>query len=273
MLKQRILTAMILIPLVVVAVLFLPNRVLALVLAGVVLLGALEWAKLSGIESPVGRAVYLIVVTAALVAVEWLRTSTGFLIFFFAAAVLWWIAAVVVMATIKSVEVVGSRFSWLDAVIGLLMLVPAWAALVQLHARELAGPGLLLFLMVLIWVADSGAYFAGRRWGRNKLAPAISPGKTREGVYGAVAGMLLCGLLLHYWGVVANLGLAGVLALCLVTGLLSVAGDLFESLFKRRRGVKDSGNLLPGHGGMLDRIDSLTAAGPVFLFGLLLAGG
>ena len=273
MLKQRILTAMVLIPLVVAAVLFLPNKVLALVLGGIVLLGALEWCKLSGIGSPVGRAVYLVVVTLALVAMEWLRVATDVLFILMAVAVLWWVVAIVVMAMTKTVKLQEeSHFSLLHALAGIVVLVPAWAALVEIHARPVAGPGLLLFVMVLIWVADSGAYFAGRRWGRNKLAPSISPGKTREGVYGAIAGTVLCGFVLHWWGVVGALELIGILLLCVVTGLFSVAGDLFESLMKRQRGVKDSGSILPGHGGVLDRIDSLTSAGPVFLFGLMLAG-
>ncbi len=126
----------------------------------------------------------------------------------------------------------------------------------------------MLFLLVLIWIADSGAYFAGRRWGRVKLAPAVSPGKTREGVYGALAGAMLCALALAWMR--PEIGAALVtIPLCLLTCLVSVAGDLFESLIKRQAGVKDSGTLLPGHGGVLDRIDSLTAAAPVFVFGLM----
>lgn len=123
--------------------------------------------------------------------------------------------------------------------------------------------------MILIWTADSFAYFAGRRWGRVKLAPQISPGKTREGVYGALIGSALCGALLHWLR--PETGSLSVLVLLSVTiALFSVVGDLFESLLKRQAGLKDSGTLLPGHGGVLDRIDSLTAAAPVFLFGLLL---
>jgi phosphatidate cytidylyltransferase len=126
----------------------------------------------------------------------------------------------------------------------------------------------VLFLLVLIWIADSGAYFAGRRWGRRKLAPLVSPGKTREGAYGALAGGLLWGgVLAALYGVsVPQQG--GLVLLCLLTVVASIVGDLYESLSKRERGVKDSGSLLPGHGGILDRIDSLTAAAPVFALGL-----
>jgi phosphatidate cytidylyltransferase len=131
---------------------------------------------------------------------------------------------------------------------------------------------LVLTLLVLIWIADSGAYFAGRRWGRRKLAPVVSPGKTREGVYGALAGGLAWGGLAGWWLGLSAGRAAGLVALCLATVLASVVGDLQESLLKRRRGLKDSGRLLPGHGGVLDRIDSLTAGAPVFAVGLGLLG-
>jgi phosphatidate cytidylyltransferase len=144
--------------------------------------------------------------------------------------------------------------------------------MVQIHALDGIGPALLLFLMVLIWVVDSAAYFSGKRWGRVKLAPFISPGKTREGLYGALVGMVIFSLVLWYWGGMGRVGWFAILLLCMTTGLFSVVGDLFESLLKRQRGVKDSGHLLPGHGGVLDRIDSLTAASPIFLFGLMLLG-
>jgi phosphatidate cytidylyltransferase len=125
--------------------------------------------------------------------------------------------------------------------------------------------------LILIWVADSGAYFVGRQWGKNKLAPRVSPGKTIEGLLGALAGGLIWG----YAGMVWFEPKSGWLfvALCFVTVLFSVLGDLVESLFKRNAGVKDSGQLLPGHGGVLDRLDSLTSAAPVFVLGLMLLEG
>jgi len=151
----------------------------------------------------------------------------------------------------------------------LLVLLPSWTALVWIHSLS-GGPYLVLFLMVLIWIADSGAYFAGRRFGRNKLAPVVSPGKTLEGVYGALAGGLIWSLVLVVYYGDSALHHIGLLLLCLLTVPASIVGDLYESLLKRERGVKDSGSLLPGHGGVLDRVDSLTAAAPVFAFGLIL---
>jgi len=157
----------------------------------------------------------------------------------------------------------------LKLLVGILVIVPAWAALTTLHASCERGPILTLMLLVVVWLADSGAYFAGRQWGKTKLAPAISPGKTREGVYGgllsslvfaAVAGGLYSGS--FRWTLMYML-VAGIAV------MFSVAGDLLESLMKRHSGIKDSGNIIPGHGGIFDRIDGLVAAAPMFLIGFL----
>jgi phosphatidate cytidylyltransferase len=148
---------------------------------------------------------------------------------------------------------------------GVVVLVAPWVALMGL--RDDFGPAYVLFLLLLIWVADTGAYFAGRRWGRRKLAPTISPGKTWEGVFGAGMATLAFALV---GAAVLEEGARwpGFVAVCMVTVGFSIVGDLFESMMKRQRGVKDSGSLLPGHGGVLDRFDSLTAAAPAFLLGL-----
>ena len=161
------------------------------------------------------------------------------------------------------------RRGWFMALLGVLALVLPWLAVVILHGSGEQGPIWVLVMMIVIWTADSTAYFAGRRWGRRKLAPAVSPGKTWEGLWGAlvVVSLGLCGL--AWWlgeGLVTGLSL---LLLGLIVTLASVLGDLFESVLKRTRGVKDSGNLLPGHGGMLDRIDGFTAAAPLFTLGIL----
>jgi phosphatidate cytidylyltransferase len=155
--------------------------------------------------------------------------------------------------------------------VGLLMLIGVWLALVKLHAMEEMGPKLMMFFLLLIWVADSGAYFSGKAFGKHKLAPHISPGKSIEGVIGALFGGVLCAVILGSLGWL-NVSTPMLILLCMSTVLVSVGGDLWESVLKRERGVKDSGNILPGHGGVLDRIDSQIAAGPFFLVGLTLLG-
>ena len=268
-LRQRAQTAFLLGPLVLAAVLLLPTPAFAVALGLVTLGAAWEWARLAGLERQVERAGYLALVGAVLLGLwifSWLRP------WLLGAGVLWWLIQAVHIATVREIpHRPGLQVGELAA--GVLVLAAPWGALIQLHESDPHGRALVLFLMLLVWTADSLAYFVGRRWGRTKLAPLVSPGKTREGVYGALAGALLWGLLLGWAG---SLGPSGTLAaalLCGATVLISVVGDLYESLLKRRRGVKDSSHLLPGHGGMLDRVDSLTAAAPVFVLGLALIGG
>jgi len=271
MLAQRILTAALLIPLVVGGVLYLSTFWVALFFAVVVLLGALEWARLSGISTPLWKALFLLLMASALAVVAMMISSRSFNYGLLAMASVGWLWGAVLLFRITAIQKISSEPHPLRAAVGFLVLLPCWTALISLHGQGEDGPILVLFVLILIWVSDSGAYFAGRRWGRIKLAPVISPGKTREGVYGALVGAVICGGLLAW---IAP-GLGGPLAtipLCIVTCLVSVEGDLFESLIKRQADVKDSGNLLPGHGGVLDRIDSVTAAAPVFTFGLMLLG-
>jgi phosphatidate cytidylyltransferase len=144
----------------------------------------------------------------------------------------------------------------------LFALVPVWLALVRLHEQ---GPQLMLFLLLLVVAADIGAYFAGRALGKHKLAPRVSPGKTWEGVGGGLVAAAMMAAFGVWW---FDMDAVPFMALCIVVAIASVVGDLTESMFKRHAGLKDSGNLLPGHGGVLDRVDSVTAAAPVFLIGL-----
>jgi phosphatidate cytidylyltransferase len=271
MLKQRVVTALVLAPLVVTAVLLLPNYYLAWIVALVFAVGSLEWARLSGIETSSLQIIYVAAVLICLGALNYLLPATwvsGIMLI----AVVWWLLALLRLTRYRANQQHASGTTLIRAAEGFIVLLPAALALVSIHRIPSIGPGLLLFVLILIWGADIGAYFAGHRWGKHKLAPEVSPGKTREGVYGAMASALLCAVLLVVWlgsGVFHSLL---IIMLCLVTMLASVVGDLFESLIKRQQGVKDSGQLLPGHGGMLDRIDSLTAAAPIFLFGLILLG-
>ncbi|HIC81105.1 MAG TPA: phosphatidate cytidylyltransferase [Chromatiales bacterium] len=272
MLKQRIITALILVPLVVLGVFKLPTTPwFALLLAGVLLVGAWEWAALSGLKGWILRLLYVGFIALGLWLAAAVLRDAQTLYYFMLVALIWW-GAVIGRLWRFTGRVRPEGFSTVQALEGVVVLLPPWVALVGLHQVSGEGPAWVMFLLVLIWIADAGAYFTGRAWGRAKLAPRVSPGKTREGAYGAMAGALVLAIAV---GLYAGFG-AGrffwFIVLCLVTTAMSIVGDLFESLVKRQRGVKDSGALLPGHGGMLDRIDSLTAAAPVFLFGML-AGG
>jgi phosphatidate cytidylyltransferase len=272
MLKQRILTALVLAPLALGAVLWLPTHILALVFGVVLLVGGREWALLSGLVKPLEQLGYVLVLALSLLFAASILEQTQWIPRLLTGSLFWWLFILFRVSRFHDTALLtGFRLS--QSLEGILVLSPAWFALVLIHGLTPDGPKLLIFLLLLIWSADIAAYFAGRRWGRVKLAPRVSPGKTREGVYGAMASALLWGLLYAWWQegmALQRVPLA--LLLCLVTVLFSVLGDLFESMLKRQRGVKDSGVLLPGHGGMLDRIDSLTAAAPVFLLGLTIMG-
>ncbi len=268
MLKQRLLTAFVLIAGVAYAVLALETRWLAWILGVIAVLGGYEWARLMTLSSPLARTGYAAVI-AAVLGLCWMQVlHSATLPAFMALSCLWWLLALLWLS--RPQLGAGHTFTalLLKAGAGLFTLVPAWVTLITLHAQPLHGSHRLLFLLSLIWVADSAAYFSGKRWGRAKLAPHISPGKTRAGVYGALLAVSVYALLAADFLGVAAVSRAAFILLCVITALFSVVGDLFESLFKRQSGMKDSGTLIPGHGGVLDRIDSLTAAAPIFVFGL-----
>lgn len=269
MLLQRLVTALVLIPLVVIGVLQLSTVVLGLILALVVLLGGYEWTRLAGIAPPFGKLLYLTVLTVCMAGAAFAVQSYPVLILPAALlAVLFW--CLVAVSLLRYHPIGASAVGTIEkSALGLLVLVLAWLSLLLVHGVYQDGPYLVLFLLVLIWVADSCAYFTGRRWGRIKLAPRISPGKTWEGVYGALAGAALCGVVLFWWRPESG-SILMLIFFSVVIALVSIVGDLFESLLKRQSGLKDSGTLLPGHGGVLDRIDSLCAASPLFLCGLQL---
>lgn len=264
MLEQRVITATTLATLIIWAVLKLPVAGFGLMVLVVILLGAWEWGRLAGLNETRDRLLYGGLVLALILALWPLVGSAAFVGGLLAPVLAGWCGAVGWMWRYALNPNRPDR-PLLIGVAGLVVLVPPWVALVALREEYRAGH--VLFLLMLIWIADIGAYCAGRRWGRRKLAPAISPGKTWEGVWGAAAAALVFALI-----GAAVLGMGprwpGFVAVCMVTVGFSIAGDLFESMMKRQCGVKDSGSLLPGHGGMLDRIDSLTAAAPAFLLGL-----
>jgi phosphatidate cytidylyltransferase len=269
MLKQRLLTALVLGGLIVWGILALPTAYLALVFALFALIGAWEWGRMSGFQHLGARMIYVVCVAVLLTACWFALQSMVFSRAIIYAAVLWWLVAWVWLLNYPLGEH-NTAFTYvLKGAAGALVLVPTWSALVILHRGALHGPVWVLFVVALAWVADSGAYVAGRRWGRHKLASRVSPGKTWEGVYGALLSVLVYATLMGFLLGIRDGRLFAFIALSLCLVPVSVVGDLFESMLKRHQGLKDSGQLLPGHGGMLDRIDSLTAAAPAFVLGLL----
>ncbi|MBP9217685.1 MAG: phosphatidate cytidylyltransferase [Sterolibacterium sp.] len=263
MLGTRIITAIFLVTGLLAGLFWLPAPLMSLVFVGIVALAAWEWAGLLQ-ASPTIRIVYALVTgglcLALLAAGLSEKLPEGLLSGLWLLAVMFWVCLVPLWFRYQW-RVSHGVAGWL---VGGLLLVPSWAAMVTLHQRS---PWLLLAAMALVWVADIAAYFAGRTLGRHKLAPTISPGKTWEGAVGAVAGVLLyAAILARETGVWSTLGgqqwLVWLLGLLVLTAV-SIIGDLFESLAKRQAGVKDSSALLPGHGGVLDRIDSLTSTLPL----------
>ena len=264
MLKQRVFTAAALLTGLLAALFFLPAVAWLLLVSAVAGLGAWEWARLSRFPQPydwvyagVGACLLFLLGGAGLFSIDEHFAMRLLAVLLFGVSAAFWIL-LVPLWLLRGWQLQSPYHSM---VAGWVVLLPAGLALVLL--REL-NPWLLLGAMALVWIADIGAYFAGRAFGRRKLAPSISPGKTWEGVFGAVLGVVGVGVLLVLlWLGDARPPLMAVAAFLVLLTAVSVEGDLFESMLKRQRGVKDSGTLLPGHGGILDRIDSLTSTLPM----------
>jgi phosphatidate cytidylyltransferase len=272
MLKTRVLTALVLIPAVLAALFLLPSLGWALVTLAVIGLAAHEWSRLSGLSATLAfffigstllGGIGLLFAPAAGFAHGW--PDTIVFIVCGISAVFW-----LLLAPPWVVRRWPTRDAIAMIVLGWIVLLGAWVALVQLQAR---GPWYVLAAMAFVWIADTAAYFSGRAFGRRKLAPQVSPGKTWEGVYGAMAGVSVYAVCIAAFAPAAGLRWPGswlTVALFVLFAVLlaavSVVGDLFESLMKRTAGVKDSGRALPGHGGVLDRVDALVAAMPIAAF-------
>ncbi len=284
MLLQRIITALILVPLVVLAVFQLPSEYFSLLIGLITLLAAWEWTHLIGINSLFKRGLFLFALIFPMLwlhfwtqflevmaqVLDWpdIRDYSGALEWLVVPPVLFWILTMILIRNLP-ISILNLQLKTrYKALIGWLVLLATWMFMTRL--RAFYGSELTLYFLILIWAADITAYFAGKKFGKTKLAPEISPGKTVQGMYGAlIAGGICAGVLsLIYgfpWMVASDFAMLSVL-----TVLLSIYGDLFFSVVKRQRGVKDTGSILPGHGGILDRIDSLIAAIPFFYAGIIL---
>lgn len=263
MLKQRIITGAILIPIMVAIVLYFPTTWLAVLFGVIALAGAWEWGSLVSVNS-MARVLYVLM-CALLIVASWYWLEQDHVRVLMLCASCYWVVVLFLLSMYRSTwlsQPALHSFLWYS---GYFVIVAGWVAIISLHKQM---PALLLFLFVLIWVADSAAYFAGKRFGRVKLAEQLSPGKTREGLWGAVVATFLLALVGIWWFDLIFGAAVYFLILCILTALISIVGDLFESLLKRNAGAKDSGFLIPGHGGVLDRIDSLLAASPGFILGL-----
>lgn len=273
MLKQRILTAVILIPLLVWGIFELPKAYFTL-LVGLIFLGACwEWSRLAGLVNNLHRAVYCLLL-GLLMVLCWqlvINNHTIVKLSLYLASALWVMALVwLYLYEAKSVRKDVSQLHRL--LIGIALLLMPYTGFVVLAYYAENAPALILYLLVMIWVADSAAYFTGRKWGRHKLAPTISPGKSREGVAGGLLATFVLAILAASLFELKGVAFISFVIITMVSVVFSVAGDLFESMFKRQTGIKDSGSLLPGHGGLLDRVDSLNSAVPIFVTGLYLSG-
>ena len=286
MLLQRILTALVLAGVAITAIFTLDIIYFYLFIGVIVLIAAWEWTDLSSIDSVGGKILFLVALILPMLGIafwtyileffsvllEWpeIKEYSGILEWLVIGPVVFWIMMMLLIR--KSPEELldlelKKRYK---AFIGWFVLFSAWMFLVKL--RAFYGPGAVMYFLVLIWAADIAAYFSGKKFGKDKLAPTISPGKTVQGMYGALISALVCAVILGlYYGYPVMIAVDFAM-LSILTVLISIYGDLFFSLVKRKNGVKDSGSILPGHGGILDRIDSVIAAAPFYYAGVILIG-
>jgi len=266
-LKQRLLTAAIMIPLLLASIIWLPGPYFTIFIAIIAIIGAWEWAGFMQLSALLDKLLYMAVFLVAL-AICWFVTTKvfGSTFFILLGSLIWWLFAMfLIFSYPKRTDLCSNKF--VSGIIGLMVLIPCWLSITTLHNNYERGVQLVIYLFAVIAVADSGAYFGGRMWGRTKLAPQVSPGKSWEGV---ISGLVCVGILAYFSDAIVlrqsiDPHAIGVfIGIALVTAALSIVGDLTESMFKRRVGLKDSGSILPGHGGVLDRIDSMTAAAPLF---------
>ena len=273
--RTRVIAALVMAPFAIGAILLLPTSWLVMLAALVFLVGLWEWFKLAEIDDTLQRTVLLTANLLLMVLLVWASRGSTDLVPLRLMALVgagWWLLA---LLWLRFFHFASDHETWarvFKLAAGTLAVVPAWCALGLIHSSQPNGHIWLFVALAIVWAADSGAYFAGRHFGGRwfagrKLAPRISPNKTLEGLLGGLAaGMLVAAV----GALLAGAGMAqlpGVLLVAIFTVLFSVVGDLFESLLKRQEGAKDSGDVIPGHGGVLDRIDGVLAALPIFVLG------
>ena len=282
MTRTRLLAALVMAPVAIAAILLLPTPWMIALAAVVFLAGLWEWFELSDVDDTLARTVLLAAHVAVMVALVWAsRSPNGFTMVLFQLAsvvgVIWWLLALIWLGRFGFGRGHDTHARAFKLAAGALAVIPAWCALAWIHAEEPNGHRWLLAALAVVWAADTGAYFAGRTFGGRlfpgrKLAPRISPNKTIEGLLGGVIAAMLAGVGFALFAGATWAQAPAVAAVALAAALFSVIGDLYESLLKRHAGVKDSGHLIPGHGGVLDRLDGVVAALPVFAVGKAVLG-
>lgn len=272
MTKTRVLASLALAPFTIVAMLWLPTPWLMALAAVVLLAGLWEWFRLAEIDDTLHRSILLVANLMLMVAIVWASSSDagGSLVLFqlgTVVGVIWWLLAALWLKHYDFASDHDTHARAFKLAAGTLAIVPAWCAVAWIHAAPVHGNRWLFVAVMIVWAADSGAYFAGRHFGKHKLSPRISPNKTVEGLVGGLVAGVAVALAFAPLAGATLMQLPAVALVAFVAIGFSVVGDLFESLLKRHVGAKDSGNLIPGHGGILDRIDGLIAALPAFALG------
>ncbi|WNO62004.1 phosphatidate cytidylyltransferase [Rheinheimera sp. MMS21-TC3] len=285
MFKQRVITALLLAPLALLAVFYLSLPGFVVFISAAFLLAAWEWSGFCGLANNSMRAVYVVLTTVVLLLLylslpadlDQPLASQLLLHSLLLAGVAWWLMAAVLVLTFPRSKSIWAKRDWLKALMGWFTLIPAWAAVLYIRhtgyaESEFTGAWLICALLGLVWAADIGGYIIGKPFGKHKLLPRVSPGKTVEGMLGGLGFVALLVTVVAVWQDWPE-QTAMWYAAALTLTVLSVFGDLSESMFKRVAGVKDSGVFLPGHGGILDRIDSLTATAPLFALIIAILSG
>lgn len=282
MTRTRLLAALVMAPVAIAAILLLPTPWMIAVAAVLFLAGLWEWFDLAEIEDTLSRTVLLVAHLALMVTIVWASRSGGFggaqapsMVLFKLASligVIWWLLALLWLQRFNFASDHRTYARMFKLAAAALSVIPAWCALAWIHAEGSNGHWWLLTALAVVWAADTGAYFAGRKFGMLKLAPRVSPNKTVEGLIGGAFAGVAAGVGFSLLAGATTAQLPWIAIVSLAAVLFSVVGDLFESLLKRHAGVKDSGHLIPGHGGILDRIDGVLAALPVFALGKAIFG-
>lgn len=260
MLMQRVLTAMVIVAAVLVAIFWLPKSVVFAILGLLLLIAAWEWSGFIGSKKMRTRIGYPLIVAALMLLLWWGLADDSSLSLLLWLTLAWWLVALIWVTSFPS-----KVNSAATVVSGFLVLIPAWASLGSLYLIRPDGPELLLVMLVIVWAADIGAFLSGKLFGRVKLAPQVSPNKTWEGAVGGIASATVAAYGGAFW---LDAPVVAFVPLGIGVASVSIVGDLTVSMFKRHAGLKDSGKIFPGHGGLLDRMDSVAAAAPLFLLGI-----